>query len=84
MTKNSKLLISWIVCSLFPQLSQWRSWPTSAPLASVYVKLFGQEIAFANIDKSMIDRAIAVLFKCQLQDQFHKQLFITIFLKTKL
>ncbi|XP_076582010.1 vitellogenin-like isoform X2 [Chaetodon auriga] len=40
-------------------LSEWRAHPSSQPLASVYVKFFGQEIAFANIDKAMIDQAIA-------------------------
>uniref|UniRef100_UPI003AAA2895 vitellogenin-like n=1 Tax=Centroberyx gerrardi TaxID=166262 RepID=UPI003AAA2895 len=42
-------------------LSEWRSLPTSQPLASVYIKLFGQEIAFANIDKALITQAIALL-----------------------
>ncbi|XP_034085808.1 vitellogenin-1-like [Gymnodraco acuticeps] len=41
-------------------LSQWKAQPNSAPLASVYVKFFGQEIAFANIDKVLIDKAIAL------------------------
>ncbi|KAK5907203.1 hypothetical protein CesoFtcFv8_005080 [Champsocephalus esox] len=41
-------------------LSQWKAQPNSAPLASVYVKFFGQEIAFANIDKVLIDQAIAL------------------------
>ncbi|XP_033937400.1 vitellogenin-1-like isoform X2 [Pseudochaenichthys georgianus] len=40
-------------------LSQWKAQPNSAPLASVYVKFFGQEIAFANIDKVLIDQGIA-------------------------
>ncbi|KAK6270453.1 hypothetical protein J4Q44_G00393110, partial [Coregonus suidteri] len=39
-------------------LSDWRSLTTSKPLASMYVKFFGQEIAFANIDKSVIDQAL--------------------------
>ncbi|XP_038855683.1 vitellogenin isoform X2 [Salvelinus namaycush] len=39
-------------------LSDWRSLTTSKPLASIYVKFFGQEIAFANIDKSFIDQAL--------------------------
>lgn len=43
-----------------PQLSQWKSLPNKKPLASVYVKLFGQEIAFADIDKVLIEEAIAV------------------------
>ncbi|XP_033477698.1 vitellogenin-2-like isoform X1 [Epinephelus lanceolatus] len=39
-------------------LSDWRAHPTSQPLASVYVKFFGQEIAFANVDKAIIDQII--------------------------
>ncbi|CAK6958104.1 vitellogenin-2-like [Scomber scombrus] len=39
-------------------LSEWRAHPSSQPLASVYVKFFGQEIAFANIDKAMVDQII--------------------------
>ncbi|KAM7387896.1 hypothetical protein PAMP_024107 [Pampus punctatissimus] len=39
-------------------LSEWRSHPSSQPLASVYVKFFGQEIAFANIDKAVVDQII--------------------------
>lgn len=34
--------------------------PSRQPLASVYVKLFGQEIAFANIDKAIVDQIIEV------------------------
>ncbi|KAM8746385.1 vitellogenin-1-like [Acanthopagrus schlegelii] len=41
-------------------LSELRSLPTRTPLASVYIKFFGQEIAFANIDKSIIEQAIAL------------------------
>nr|AVA30492.1 vitellogenin Aa [Scatophagus argus] len=41
-------------------LSQLRSLPTNTPLASIYVKFFGQELAFANIDKALIDQAIAL------------------------
>uniref|UniRef100_A0A671V3G6 Vitellogenin-1-like n=1 Tax=Sparus aurata TaxID=8175 RepID=A0A671V3G6_SPAAU len=41
-------------------LSELRSLPARTPLASVYIKFFGQEIAFANIDKSIIDQAIAL------------------------
>ncbi|XP_068447342.1 vitellogenin-2-like [Clinocottus analis] len=39
-------------------LSQWRAEPSSQPLASVYVKFFGQERAFANIDKALINQLI--------------------------
>uniref|UniRef100_UPI0037E8BB2B vitellogenin-1-like n=1 Tax=Semicossyphus pulcher TaxID=241346 RepID=UPI0037E8BB2B len=41
-------------------LSQLRSLQTNTPLASVYVKFFGQEVAFANIDKALVDQAIAI------------------------
>nr|BAE43870.1 vitellogenin [Pagrus major] len=41
-------------------LSELRSLPARTPLASVYIKFFGQEIAFANIDKNIIDQAIAL------------------------
>lgn len=34
--------------------------PSRQPLASVYVKLFGQEIAFADIDKAIVDQIIEV------------------------
>lgn len=79
MTKHSKLLISRIVCFLFRQLSQLRSLPARTPLASFYFKLFGQEIAFANIDKAMIDQAIAVWLKSVNQDQFYNTSFSTSF-----
>lgn len=42
------------------QLSEWRANPSSQPLASMYVKFFGQEIAFANIDKAVVDQIIQV------------------------
>uniref|UniRef100_UPI0037E7E08B vitellogenin-2-like n=1 Tax=Semicossyphus pulcher TaxID=241346 RepID=UPI0037E7E08B len=41
-------------------LSQWRAHPSSQPLASVCVKFFGQEIAFANIDKAIVDQIIEI------------------------
>lgn len=56
--------------ALFSQLSQLRSLPASTALASIYVKLFGQEIAFANIDKALIDQAIAVLLNVNLKTNF--------------
>ncbi|XP_034438303.1 vitellogenin-2-like [Hippoglossus hippoglossus] len=39
-------------------LSDWRANPTSQPLGSLYVKFFGQEVAFANIDKAIVDKII--------------------------
>ncbi|XP_053539110.1 vitellogenin [Ictalurus punctatus] len=35
-------------------LMDWKSLPTNQPLASIFVKVLGQEIAFANIDKTFI------------------------------
>ncbi|XP_041647048.1 vitellogenin-2-like isoform X8 [Cheilinus undulatus] len=42
-------------------ISEWRAHPSSQPLASVYVKFFGQEIAFANIDKAIVDQIIELV-----------------------
>ncbi|XP_056614208.1 vitellogenin-like isoform X2 [Triplophysa dalaica] len=39
-------------------LTNWKALPTNHPLASAYVKLFGQEVAFVNIDKTVIEQAI--------------------------
>ncbi|CAL8271931.1 unnamed protein product [Arctogadus glacialis] len=49
-------------------LSQWRSLPTSKPLANVYIKFLGQEIAFANLDKVLIDQAIALASRPNVQE----------------
>lgn len=48
------------VCSFSPQLSELKYLPNRTPLASLNVKLFGQEISFANIDKDWIDQTIGV------------------------
>uniref|UniRef100_A0A672PPV0 Vitellogenin-like n=1 Tax=Sinocyclocheilus grahami TaxID=75366 RepID=A0A672PPV0_SINGR len=37
-------------------LINWKALPTSQPLASAYVKLFGQEVAFARIDRTIIEQ----------------------------
>ncbi|XP_073718319.1 vitellogenin [Misgurnus anguillicaudatus] len=39
-------------------ITNWKSLPDNQPLASVYMKLFGQEVAFVNIDKTLIEQAI--------------------------
>ncbi|XP_075341563.1 vitellogenin-2-like isoform X4 [Odontesthes bonariensis] len=39
-------------------LSEWKTSPSSQPLASAYVKVLGQEIAFANIDKTIVEQII--------------------------
>lgn len=51
--------------SLFfsPQLSNWKSSPNAKPLASFYVKFMGQEIAFANVDKLLVEQVLQVSFK---------------------
>uniref|UniRef100_A0A8C2GEU2 Vitellogenin 2 n=1 Tax=Cyprinus carpio TaxID=7962 RepID=A0A8C2GEU2_CYPCA len=41
-------------------LINWKALPTSQPLASAYVKLFGQEVAFARIDRAIIEQAISL------------------------
>ncbi|XP_061152871.1 vitellogenin 2 [Syngnathus typhle] len=42
-------------------ISEWRSQPSKKPLVSAHVKFFGQEIAFANIDKPFIDQITALV-----------------------
>ncbi|KAG7282879.1 hypothetical protein CRUP_020717 [Coryphaenoides rupestris] len=49
-------------------LSHWKSLPVSKPLGSVYLKFLGQEIAFVNIDRVLIDQAIALATSPQVQD----------------
>ncbi|XP_048022072.1 vitellogenin-like [Megalobrama amblycephala] len=39
-------------------LANWKALPTNQPLASAYIKLFGQEVAYLNIDKTIIEEAI--------------------------
>ncbi|XP_060796540.1 vitellogenin-like [Neoarius graeffei] len=39
-------------------LMDWKSLPSDQPLASIFVKVLGQEIAFANIDKKFMDKVI--------------------------
>ncbi|TNM87973.1 hypothetical protein fugu_006194 [Takifugu bimaculatus] len=46
------------ITQIVKALSGWRASPSRKPLASMYVKLFGQEIAFANIDKVVFDQLI--------------------------
>ncbi|XP_051550339.1 vitellogenin-like [Myxocyprinus asiaticus] len=41
-------------------LTNWKALPTDQPLASVYIKLLGQEVAFVNIDKTIIEQAIPI------------------------
>ncbi|KAF5910055.1 vitellogenin-like [Clarias magur] len=39
-------------------LMDWRSLSTKQPLASIFVRVFGQEIAYANFDKNFMDKII--------------------------
>ncbi|KAM9385805.1 vitellogenin-2-like [Pholidichthys leucotaenia] len=39
-------------------LSDWKANPSRKPLASIFVKLFGQEISFINIDKDKFDEIL--------------------------
>ncbi|XP_067252449.1 vitellogenin-like [Chanodichthys erythropterus] len=39
-------------------LANWKALPTNQPLASAYIKLLGQEVAYLNIDKTIIEEAI--------------------------
>ncbi len=43
------------------KLTNWKDLPKNQPLASAYIKLFGQEVAFVKIDKTIIEEAILVL-----------------------
>ncbi|XP_019735914.1 vitellogenin-1-like isoform X2 [Hippocampus comes] len=49
-------------------LSDWRAMPNSKPLASIYVKFFGQEIAFADINQDLIKQAITLASGPSVQD----------------
>lgn len=50
--------------SIPSQLTGWRASPSSQPLGSLYVKLFGQEVGFGNIDKAVLDQVIEVNLLC--------------------
>lgn len=43
---------------LYRKLMDWKSLSTKQPLASIFVRVFGQEIAFANFDKNFMDKII--------------------------
>ncbi|XP_058616428.1 vitellogenin-like [Onychostoma macrolepis] len=42
-------------------LTNWKDLPQNQPLASAYIKLFGQEVAFFKIDKTIIEEAIRIV-----------------------
>ncbi|KAI7791429.1 vitellogenin B1 [Triplophysa rosa] len=41
-------------------LTNWKALPNNQPLASAYIKILGQEVAFVNIDKTVIEQAIPI------------------------
>uniref|UniRef100_A0A8C1Z631 Vitellogenin domain-containing protein n=1 Tax=Cyprinus carpio TaxID=7962 RepID=A0A8C1Z631_CYPCA len=42
-------------------LTNWKDLPNDQPLASAYIKLFGQEVAFVKIDKTIHEEAIPIV-----------------------
>lgn len=42
------------------QLKAFKALPKKQPLGSIYVKLLGQEIAFANVGKAVLEQATKV------------------------
>lgn len=46
-----------------PQLIQRKSWRNADPLVSVYYNVMGQEVGYANIDQSTLDKVIEVSVK---------------------
>ncbi|XP_029286236.1 vitellogenin-2-like [Cottoperca gobio] len=55
-------------------LSEWRSHLSKQPLGSVYVKFFGQEVAFANIDKAIFDQVIELASAASIRNYGKKAL----------
>uniref|UniRef100_A0A8C1M9D2 Si:dkey-4c23.3 n=1 Tax=Cyprinus carpio TaxID=7962 RepID=A0A8C1M9D2_CYPCA len=43
-------------------LKTFKALPNKQPLGSIYVKVLGQEIAFANVDKAVLEQAMQVYF----------------------
>ncbi|KTG05998.1 hypothetical protein cypCar_00049351 [Cyprinus carpio] len=43
------------------KLANWKDLPNDQPLASVYIKFLGQEVAFVKIDKTIIEEAIPIV-----------------------
>uniref|UniRef100_A0A7N9AXN3 Vitellogenin-2-like n=1 Tax=Mastacembelus armatus TaxID=205130 RepID=A0A7N9AXN3_9TELE len=52
--------------------NNWRAHPSSQPLASAFVKVFGQEIAFANLDKAVLDHLIEMTTGAAIQTRGKK------------
>lgn len=56
-----KCCIKKLVSLSVPQLLGWKELPTETALVSAYFKLFGQELAYININKEVLQQAVKVL-----------------------
>lgn len=45
------------------QLSDWKALPSDKPFASGYLKMFGQELFFGELDKNSIQNVLQVSFQ---------------------
>ncbi|XP_077082827.1 vitellogenin-like isoform X2 [Siphateles boraxobius] len=55
-------------------LANWKTLPTNQPLASAYIKLLGQEVAYFNIDKTIIEEAIPMVTGPKPREQLKRTL----------
>ncbi|XP_030640291.1 vitellogenin-like isoform X1 [Chanos chanos] len=55
-------------------LKDWKALPTNQPLASFYIKLLGQEVAFANIDKAIVEQAVQLAKGARAQEMIRNAL----------
>lgn len=55
-----KCCIKKLVSLSVPQLLGWKELPTETALISAYFKLFGQELAYININKEVLQQAVKV------------------------
>ncbi|CAM4655383.1 unnamed protein product [Leuciscus chuanchicus] len=55
-------------------LTNWKAFPTNQPLASAYIKLLGQEVAYFNIDKTIIEEAIPMITGPKPREQLKRAL----------
>ncbi|MGH0139050.1 UNVERIFIED_CONTAM: hypothetical protein FKN15_070977 [Acipenser sinensis] len=47
--------------SILKTLSGWKAIPSNKPLASAYIKMFGQEVSFSDIDRNSIENAVQTM-----------------------
>ncbi|CAM4655373.1 unnamed protein product [Leuciscus chuanchicus] len=55
-------------------LANWKTLPNNQPLASAYIKLLGQEVAYFNIDKTLIEEAIPMVTGPKPREQLKRAL----------